>query len=71
MTENLISYKSAAQKLGISVRSLHRYRASLIAKGLQCVRAGQRVLFRESSIDRVIANAAERDEALYGGSENG
>lgn len=65
MAEQLLNAKQAAARLGISVRSLHRYRAKLCALGMQIVRLGQRVTYRESSIDRIIRMAAERDESLY------
>ena len=65
MAERLINTIEAAKRLGISVRSFHRYRAKLIALGLQRIRAGQRVNYRESSIDRIIRYAAENEAALY------
>jgi len=65
MAERLINTVEAAKRLGISVRSFHRYRAKLIAIGLQRIRAGQRVNYRESSVDKIIQWAAENEESLY------
>ena len=65
MPEQLLNVKQASARLGISVRSFHRYRPKLIALGLQRIRAGHRVVYRESSIDRIIRLAAEREEPLY------
>lgn len=65
MAELLLSSKQAAVRLGISLRSFHRYRAKLIALGMQKIRAGHRVVYRESSIDRIIRWAAENEEPLY------
>lgn len=65
MAEQLLNAKEAARRLGISVRSFLRYRPKLCAVGMQMVRAGQRVTYRESSIDRIIRLAAEEDKPLY------
>ena len=65
MAEQLLNTKQTAARLGISVRSLHRYLPKLIALGLQKIRAGHRVVYRESSIDRIIRLAAERNSDLY------
>ena len=65
MAERLINTVEAAKRLGISVRSFHRYRPKLIALGLQRIRAGQRVNYRESSVDKIIKWAAENETALY------
>ena len=66
-TERLLSIFESSKRLGISPRSFHRHKASLVAKGLQSVRAGRRILFREASVNKVSAAAAEHEEALFGG----
>jgi len=65
MSELLLPAKQAATRLGLSLRSFYRYRNRLIARGMQAVRAGRRIAYREASIDRLIREAAEKDEALY------
>lgn len=65
MAELLLNAKQSAQRLGLSLRSFYRYRHKLIARGLQAVRAGRRITYREHSIDRIIQNAAENESALY------
>ena len=70
-TERLLSISESSKRLGISPRSFTRYKAGLIERGMQIVKAGKRVLVRESSLDRVIANAAETESPLYGGQGNG
>jgi len=65
MAELLLSAKQTANRLGLSLRSFYRYRSKLIALGLQAVRAGRRISYREASIDRIIREAAEHDEPLY------
>ncbi len=65
MAELLLSAKQSAQRLGLSLRSFYRYRHKLIARGLQAVRAGRRITYREASIDRIIQNAAETESSLY------
>ncbi len=65
MAELLLSAKQSAQRLGLSLRSFYRYRSKLIARGLQAVRAGRRITYREASIDRLIQTAAETEASLY------
>ncbi len=65
MAELLLNAKQASRRLGLSLRSFYRYRHKLIARGLQAVRAGRRITYREASIDRLIQNAAENEASLY------
>ena len=65
MPERLLNSKQASARFGISVRSFLRYRPKLCALGLQMVRAGKKINYRESSIDRIIKWAAEKEEPIY------
>ena len=65
MAEKLLSAKEASKRFGISLRSFYRYRAKLIASGLQSVQAGRRLTYRESSIDKIIRRSAENEVELY------
>ena len=64
MKEQLLTPKQAAAKLAVNVRTFYRYRARLIAKGLQQVKFGQYPKYRESSLDKLIKQAAETGEEL-------
>ena len=65
MTERLLNAEQASARLGISARSFLRNRAKLCAVGLQMVRLGKRINYREDSINRLIRYAAENEETLY------
>ena len=64
MAEQLLTTKQAAAKLAVNVRTFYRYRARLIAKGLQQVNFGQYPKYREFSLDKLIKQAAETGEQL-------
>ncbi|HPD48660.1 MAG TPA: hypothetical protein P5279_17455 [Anaerohalosphaeraceae bacterium] len=65
MSEALLSAKKASERFGLSLRTFYRYREKLIAAGLQAVRAGRRIAYREATIDRLIKDAAENGQPLY------
>jgi excisionase family DNA binding protein len=62
--EQLITANEVAARLAISKRTLERKLASLQAGGLQTVRIGRNVRFRESSVNKLIRRAAERGSNL-------
>lgn len=64
MPEKLLTRKQVAERLGISPMTFSRHRARLIAKGLQQVDFGQYPKYRESSLYKLIKNAAETGERL-------
>ena len=64
MSEQLITAKQAALRLGICYRSFNSYRPRLVAKGLQEVRVGRSRKFRQASLDRLIEKAAENGVPL-------
>jgi predicted nicotinamide N-methyase len=64
MAEQLLTKKEAAKRFGLCLRTFDQHRPRLIANGLQVVKVGKWVMFREASIDRVIREAAERGTAL-------
>ncbi len=58
--EQLLSAEEAARRFGISRRQFYRLLPELIAKGLEVRTVGQkRKLYRESSIDKLIAAGGE------------
>ena len=59
MSEKLLSRYQVAYQLSISPRTFTRYKAKLIALGLQVVQIGQYPKFRESSLNKVIQRLAE------------
>jgi len=65
MAEQLLSIREAAKRFGVSRSTFYEYQPKLIAKGLQRVVAGRLPRFVESSIDRVIKTAAEKDIPLF------
>ena len=62
--EKLLNRHEAAARFGLKTRSFRRIRASLIADGLQEVIVGKSKMYRSSSIDRMIARAAEKGTPL-------
>ncbi|MGH2272455.1 hypothetical protein ACQ9LF_11695 [Anaerohalosphaeraceae bacterium U12dextr] len=62
--ESLIGRYEVASRLGISYRSFVKLKARLIANGLQEVVVGHSKRYREVSVDRLIANAAEKGTPL-------
>lgn len=64
--ERLLTIDQVATRLGLVRRTVNRHRAKLEAKGLQKVMIGPRtVRFLESSLNRMIKRAAERNEPLF------
>lgn len=53
--EALLTVDQVAQRLGISRRGIYRLLPKLLALGLQERRIGYRRLFREASLDKLIA----------------
>lgn len=64
MPEALLSIDEVARRLGISRRQFFRLRLSLLARGLQERLVGGRKLYRESSVDRLIAAGNEATTRL-------
>lgn len=62
--ERLVGRYETAARLNMKPRSFTRFKAALIANGLQEVVSGKRKMYRESSIDRLIARAAEKGTPL-------
>ncbi len=64
--ERLIGRTETAARLNMKPRSFTRHKAKLIAQGLQEVQMGNSKSYREASIDRIIAKAAEKGIPLFG-----
>jgi predicted DNA-binding transcriptional regulator AlpA len=64
MTEQLLPPTDVARKLAISRTTFYRLRHRLLANGLQHVVIGGIVKYLESSIDRLIIDAAEQRKPL-------
>lgn len=64
MSEQLLTAKEVAKKLGICYRSFNAWRPRLVAKGLQEVVVGRSRKFRQASLDILIARAAEQGVPL-------
>lgn len=62
--EKLLGRAEAAARFGLKPRSFRRIKARLIADGLQEVLVGRTKMYRSSSIDRMIARAAEKGTPL-------
>ena len=54
LRERLLSRNHVAERLNISPRTFSRYKAKLIALGLQPAKLGQYEKFREASVDGLI-----------------
>ncbi len=59
MSEQLLTAKQSAQRLGICYRTFNAWRPRLVAKGLQEVFVGKSRKFRQASLDKLIQQAAE------------
>lgn len=69
MAEKLLTKDQVACRLMIDVRTLDRRLPILRTKGLQVVRMGRQIMrFRESSLNKLIKKAAERESDLFAGS---
>lgn len=66
MAEQLLSPTDVYKKLRISRAKFYRIRAKLIANGLQVVKIEGSIKYRQSSLDRMIARAAETERDLCG-----
>ncbi len=64
MSEQLLTAKEVATRLGICYRTFNEYRPRLVAKGLQEVVVGRSRKFRQESLDRLIRRAAESGVSL-------
>lgn len=64
MSEQLLTAKEVAMRLGVCYRTFNAYRPRLVAKGLQEVVIGRSRKFRQESLDRLIQKAAESGVAL-------
>jgi len=62
--ERLLTPEQVAEQLGISRSQFYRLKPALIAKGMRTVVVGRRRKFIESSLDRVIQTASEKEMAL-------
>ena len=64
MAEKLLTLKDVAERLGVSPITLGRHKARLIAKGLKQVNFGLHPKYTESSLEKLIKNAAETGQRL-------
>lgn len=64
MSEQLLTAKEVAMRLGVCYRTFNEYRPRLVAKGLQEVVIGRSRKFRQESLDRLIQKAAESGVGL-------
>ena len=64
MSEKLLGIAEVARRLDISKRQVYRLLPRLIARGLQPVQLGRLRKFRQVSLDRMISQAAEKEEPL-------
>ena len=64
MPERLLTPEQVAEQLGIPRSQFYRLKPALIAKGMRTVVVGRRRKFIESSLDRVIQTASEKEMAL-------
>ena len=64
MAEQLLTPTDVTKKLRISRSKFYRIRARLIASGMKRVTIDGSVKYLESSIDKMILRAAEREEPL-------
>ena len=60
MNEQLIKQTDVARRLGISMSTFNRMRMTLTAHGLEHVIIGGTIRYRQASLDRLIADAAEK-----------
>jgi predicted DNA-binding transcriptional regulator AlpA len=64
MTEQLLTPIQTAGKLAIGRSTFYRLRQRLIANGMEYVVIGGIVKYRQSSIDKLIADCAEQKKPL-------
>ncbi len=64
MAEKLLSKLETASRLSMTIRTFDRYKPKLIARGLQPVKIGGYLKYRESSLDKIISKTAETGEAI-------
>ena len=66
MSERLLSIDEVARRLSVVPKTVRRNLTKLKANGLQQVPLGTKsIRFRESSLNRIIKRAAEREENLF------
>jgi len=59
MNEQLIKQSDVARRLGISMSTFNRMRMTLAEYGLEHIILGNMIRYREASLNRMIAAAAE------------
>ena len=64
MSERFLNHKQVAERLCMSSRSFYRRRAKFIALGLQMVKIGQGIKYREASLDKLIQTLSEQGGAI-------
>jgi predicted DNA-binding transcriptional regulator AlpA len=60
MNEQLIKQTDVAKRLAISMSTFNRMRMTLAEHGLEHIIIGNMIRYRQSSLDRLIADAAEK-----------
>ena len=71
MSERLLNVREVAARLSISKRGIYRLLPKLLAQGLQERRIGGRRLFREASLDKLIAGDDEACVQVVAPHDNG
>lgn len=71
MSERLLGPAEVARRLGMSRTHFYRVAAALESRGLQRVQVGGRARYRAASLDRLIRQAADRNEALIEPTQTG
>jgi Mn-dependent DtxR family transcriptional regulator len=64
MNEQLIKQTDVAKRLNISMTTFNRMRQRLAAAGLEHVILGGMIRYRQASLDRLIADAAEQRKPI-------
>jgi predicted DNA-binding transcriptional regulator AlpA len=64
MSEQLLTQTDVTQRLSISKTTFYRMRQRLARLGLEHVILGGMIRYRQSSLDRMIADAAEQRKPL-------
>ena len=61
MTERLLTLNETARRLSLAKQTFYDHLPKFQANGLQKVKVGRCIRFREASLDRLIKKAAERE----------
>jgi predicted DNA-binding transcriptional regulator AlpA len=64
MSEQLLTQTDVTQRLNISKTTFYRMRYRLAALGLEHVILGGMIRYRQASLDRLIADAAQQKKPL-------